>query len=382
MYVTGRNGTGNGTILSALAELSKTTTFGKVVIAALSNKNEAVVKETTKKINDLLSTNLNTQYIQLSDDNEKTFSDFLLEEKFDCSIVSIPDPLHYKYTRLLLEQKVHTLVVKPLVCSYSEGLDLFKLQRKNNLHCAVEFHKRFDETNLYTKKLLKEEVLGKLAYFTIDYSQRIEIPLNVFRGWADKTNIFQYLGVHYVDLIYFLTGFLPVKLMAVGTAGILEEKGINTFDSIHASVLWQNKNQVTFYSFFNVNWIDPSSSSALSDQKYKIIGSKGRIELDQKNRGVELVLQDIGVRHCNPYFSEYLENTEGSLSFQGYAFKSISLFITDIEKIKQNKIKPESLENFRPSFKQALISAAVLEAVSYSLENNNCWREINDFPEE
>ena len=30
------------------------------------------------------------------------------------------------------------------------------------------------------------------------------------------------------------------------------------------------------------NWIDPENSSAMSDQKIKFIGTKGRFEADQK----------------------------------------------------------------------------------------------------
>ena len=37
-----------------------------------------------------------------------------------------------------------------------------------------------------------------------------------------------------------------------------------------------------FIQSIHVNWIDPETSSAVSDQKLKFIGTKGRVELDQK----------------------------------------------------------------------------------------------------
>ncbi|MES2780548.1 MAG: Gfo/Idh/MocA family oxidoreductase, partial [Bacteroidota bacterium] len=87
-------------------------------------------------------------------------------------------------------------------------------------------------------KALSENKLGKLLYFTVDYSQRIDIPSVTFKGWAHQTNIFQYLGVHYVDLFYFLTGYKPMKVMAYGTDGVLKAQGIDTYDSVHTNIVW------------------------------------------------------------------------------------------------------------------------------------------------
>ena len=56
---------------------------------------------------------------------------------------------------------------------------------------------------------------------------------------------------------------------------------------------------------FSTSWIDPSTSSAMSDQKYTIIGTKGRIESNQKHRGVEVTTESEGIQSINPYFSKY-----------------------------------------------------------------------------
>ena len=130
--------------------------------------------------------------------------------------------------------------------------------------------------------MINEGVLGDLLYYQVDYSQRIDIPMKTFNRWVENTNIFQYLGVHYVDLFYFLTGYIPEKLTAYGTSGTLKEKGINTFDSIHVSIIWKCKGGRECITIFNTNWIDPSCTSALSDQKYILVGTNGRIENNHK----------------------------------------------------------------------------------------------------
>jgi predicted dehydrogenase len=379
MYVTGREKSGVGTVLCALAQTSKTIDIEEVTIVAMNPRNKKNVLSAAGRINQTLNTSLSVRYQSMNTETA-SFRLFLKKNYYDCAIVCLPDHLHFKATKAVLESGIHCLVVKPLTPTVVMARELIAIQRRKKLYAAVEFHKRFDETNLYIKRAINEKMLGKILFFTVDYSQHINIPLAVFKLWAEKTNIFQYLGVHYVDLIYFLTGYLPSRAMGVGTKKVLTGKGLNTYDSVHATIEWRNPHQKkdVFVSQFNTSWVDPNNSSALSDQKYKVIGTKGRIECDQKNRGIEVVHESLGIKHINPYFSEYLYDPNGQLEFGGYGYKSINLFINDVNNLLHNKVNVEKLEKTRPTFHQALVSTAVVEAVNRSLKDQSRWKEIND----
>ncbi len=378
MYVTGRGGYGNGTILSSLAETSRTLPIEEVIVLAKHPENKNNVTMTASSINTRLGTRMNVTYDVISEDVQNTARMLRRERGVDCAILCVPDQFHYEYAKALLQNKLHTLVVKPLVPTLSEALDLIEIQENSGVWAAVEFHKRFDETNLFARKAIKEKKLGKLLYFDVDYSQRIVIPTELFRSWSGATNIFQYLGVHYVDLIFFLTGFLPTKVTATGTTGTLLANGINAFDSVHAIIVWQNREDKDdqFLSIFNTNWIDPVTTSAMSDQKYKIIGTNGRIELDQKNRGIELVNQN-GTQQVNPYFSEFEIGPDGSSYFSGYGHRSIFQFISDIFSLQKGAVSLEHLSKNRPGFKSSLVSVAVTEAVNTCLKHPFIWQNIN-----
>lgn len=377
MYVTGRNNTGTGTVLSSLAELSKKIRFEKITVVSKSESSRNDVEEAQKRINKILGTNVVIEFEPLGAEPLVKLNALCATEKYDLAIISVPDHLHFENTQILLENRINCLVVKPFTPTTSEALRLIKIQKSNQVYGAVEFHKRYDETNLYIKKTLAEKSLGKLLYFTVDYSQRIKIPLTIFSGWSDKTNIFQYLGVHYVDLIYFLTGFIPIRVNAIGTNGILKSKGVDSYDSVHAQIIWREAQGTDeFISSFNTNWIDPNITSALSDQKYKVIGTLGRIECDQKNRGVELVTEKTGIQQINPYFSDYLPNENGNLKFSGYGHRSIEQFVLDVEALKEGKTSLEKLEKSRPTFSSSLISTNVIETVNKSLEKKGEWLNI------
>jgi predicted dehydrogenase len=375
MYITGRDGTGMGTVLSSLAESSKSISIEEVVVVSRSDSSTKTVNEAAQRINKLLGTTLKVSFKALGGNGEEVIKMLHIEKRFDACIIAVPDHLHFAFGKICLQHGIHTLMVKPLTPTVAEAKELITIAEKNNLFACVEFHKRYDETNLWIKKAITENKIGKLNYFTVDYSQRIDIPLKTFKGWSDKSNIFQYLGVHYVDLIYFLTKFKPVRIAAYGTDGILKKQGINTYDSVHALIEWQHSSN-KFISSFNTNWIDPNCSSALSDQKYKVIGTEGRIECDQKNRGVELVTPATGIQQINPYFSDYLPDENGELRFGGYGHKSIRMFLNDVMDLKNGKVSLSHLNSHRPSFSESLTSVAVVEAANISLNNNSAWTNI------
>lgn len=380
MYVTGRGNTGVGTVLASLAETSRTQTVEAVTVAATNPANASVVAEAAVRLNDKLNTRLPVRYQTIEGEADADVAALCAETHYDCAVVAIPDHLHYSYAGALIRHGVHCLVVKPLVETTAQAIELEHLRAQYAVHGAVEFHKRWDETNLWIRRSIAEDRLGKLLYFVVDYSQRVSIPLTTFRHWSGQTNIFQYLGVHYADLIHFLTGFLPVRVMAVGTRGLLASRNVTAWDSVHATVIFRNPHtpEDEFVAQFNTNWIDPDCTSALSDQKYKVIGVRGRIECDQKNRGIELVHERDGIQQINPYFSDFLPDADGNLRFSGYGHESIHQFLRDVEDISAGRTTAESLQQRRPGFRQATVSTAIVDCVNQSLADNFNWKEVRD----
>ena len=150
----------------------------------------------------------------------------------------------------------------------------------------------------------------------------------------------------------------------------LKKKNINTWDSIHAVIEWKNKNN-NFLSLHSCNWIDSNKSSAMSDQKISFIGTKGRIDSDQKNRGLQIVDDKNGINDLNPYFSHRFLSSSNKSYFSGYGINSVKNFLNDVYELKNNQINLKVLEKVRPSFKSSLISVSVTDAINKSLSSKN-----------
>jgi predicted dehydrogenase len=374
MYVCGRGTDGYGTVLPAIYEWKKQNTVGDFFIAGTNPEGIKSVKKKVAELNRLFGFEIKPKYFPENNHNPESYRDAIREiSKPVCAIVVVPDNLHRKVAGDAIENGLHTLVVKPLAPTLKEVEDLIDLQKKYNVYCAVEFHKRYDRSNLKLRDAIASGRIGDPLYFIVEYSQRKSIPIERFKKWVETTNIFQYLGIHYVDIIYFATRAVPKRVMATGQKNYLLSKGIDTYDSIQAFIEWEMPSGKRFNSSFFTNWIDTENTSAMSDQKIKVIGTKGRYEADQKKRGIYIVNDEKGIEEPNPDFCSMYGVIPGEVSFQGYGIDSVVQFLTDVRQVESGSMTIGDLETKRPTFKESIVPTIVIEAVNKSLANYGGW---------
>ena len=376
-YVTGRGTDSYGTILPAIYEFNKEKKIvDEVVILTTSKKSAKLAEKKNKKIRYLSGHNLRVKIVVKKNNFKFSTNHAYSRDGIFCAIIAAPDHTHYKLAKDCLKNKQHCLVVKPVVTKLSELKNLIKLCKKNQVYGAVEFHKRFDRQALILKDKYDSGTIGDPLYSWSEYSQKKIVPEKFFKSWVSKNNVFQYLGIHYVDLIRYITNSKPKKVIAIGQKNYLKGKNINTPDSIQAIIEWQNPQGISFTQTLLLNWVDPKNTTAMSDQNFKLVGTKGRIESDQKNRGVRIVEEGSYIEDINPDFCRVYGTTPGKIRWEGYGIESVKTFLKDIILIKKNKSLLKSLDEVRPTFKEALYSTAVLEAANYSLLNNSVWKKV------
>lgn len=377
MYVCGRGTDGYGTIMPAVCEWSKINDIGEVGIAGRSRSGVNDAKKKIERLQTKMGTSISIRYFSDRKDNIGCYLEAIRNApRPACAIIAVPDNLHGEVAAAAIKAGLHTLVVKPLVPTVREAQKLIRLQERKNVYCAVEFHKRFDYANLKLKDAIKEGIIGDPLYFLAEFSQRKSMPTLIFKRWVESTNIFQYLGIHYVDIIYFATKATPKRAMAVGQKTWLRSKRIDAYDSIEAVIEWETPGKKKFVSHILTNWVDPEATSAMSDQKIKVIGTKGRFESDQKKRGITIVTDDKGLEEPNPYFCSGYGET-GSVSYRGYGIDSIHRFLNDVSNLEDGLVGIDELEKDRATFRDSLVPTKALEAVNKSLNKGGEWVEID-----
>ena len=155
--------------------------------------------------------------------------------------IAVPDQLHYPVLKQAIENDLHVCIVKPLVLKHDQAEEIADLAREKGLCVGVEYHKRFDFRNLMARRAYRA---GRFGDFRLAQAQMIEkwyYRDSNFMNWAtcENTDMFTYVGCHYVDLISFITGLKPVS---VSVYGIVDEypNGNKGYLWTDGRVVWEN----------------------------------------------------------------------------------------------------------------------------------------------
>ncbi len=156
-------------------------------------------------------------------------------------VVAVPDHFHEPVIRVALEHDQHVLAVKPLVPTYAQSVEIEELARRKGLLVGVEYHKRFDRRALDARHQYRT---GRFGEFRCGEAKMIEpyyYRHSNFQNWFTKENSdpFTYVGCHYVDLVYFITGLRPVEVSVRGVEGAFPNGNVGYLWSA-GRVVWEN----------------------------------------------------------------------------------------------------------------------------------------------
>jgi len=101
--------------------------------------------------------------------NVKTYTDYeklLANESLDFVVIALPTKFHYPVAKAALERKIHVFCEKPFVLHTEEGEELVRIANERGLVNQVGYHNHFIGTFRQLKKLLTDNILGKLLHFT------------------------------------------------------------------------------------------------------------------------------------------------------------------------------------------------------------------------
>jgi predicted dehydrogenase len=103
-------------------------------------------------------------------------------------------------------------------------------------------------------------------------------------NWASKTTPTHFLGAHDIDLMRWFFASEPLEVHAYGAKGVLQERGIDTYDLIQAQVKFESGAFATIESA----WIYPNVFPTIVDSFVEVVGSGGHIHFDRKRESIEM----------------------------------------------------------------------------------------------
>lgn len=157
------------------------------------------------------------------------------------AVIAVPDPFHFTVLMDAIRYGHHICIVKPLVLSYRQAEEIADLAYAKGILVGVEYHKRFDDRSLMARQIYRQGNLGEFRLGQACMHEPYHYRDSNFQNWCtcENSDMFTYVGCHYVDLVAFITGLKPV---AVSVYGIVDKypNGREGYLWTDGRVIWEN----------------------------------------------------------------------------------------------------------------------------------------------
>jgi predicted dehydrogenase len=247
-----------------------------------------------------------------------------------------------------LESGKNVLCEKPLTYTSAESQDLIDVAKINNVKLAVGQIFEYNSCVQYTKKLLKENVLGDIMYLHFKRTGLGPIRQDVNAMWD--------LASHDISIALNLLGVNPISVSAFGQSYI--QKDVD--DVIFINLEFPNK----VIANIHVSWLDPCKVRTAT-----VVGTQKMLVFDDISLSEKIRIYDKGASYQPKSFdySEFqLSLRDGGISIPNIKYdEPLKTEVMDfIDSIRNNR---EPYTNGVSGYNVV----KVLEACQYSLENQN-----------
>jgi D-galacturonate reductase len=253
-------------------------------------------------------------------------------------VVAMPDQLHH----LVLEEAIrlgqHVCCVKPLVLRYDQAVEIERQAYERGLVVGVEYHKRLDDRALWARRQYRDGLFGEFRLGHAEMHEPYAYRHSNFMNWCtcDNSDMFTYVGCHYVDQVHFITGLLPSSLSVQGIIDTYPN-GNRGYLWTSARVLWENGACLNVLNM--MGYPDQAPGSNFQGLRMYCAGSdrSGMLVHNDQYRGIEYCYLEKMAPPDDKYYCEpspdYLKLVDlggGGLTPVGYGFRSIEYIVRNI----------------------------------------------------
>ena len=160
----------------------------------------------------------------------------------DIDVVGVVTPVssHYELAKRALENGKHVFAEKPFTSTVTQAEELIELAERKNLIIMVDHTFLFTSAVQKIKKLVDDNVLGKILYFD---STRVNLGL-----FQHDVNVIWDLAPHDLSIMDYIINEDPIALLAAG------QSHFSSHEDIAYIIVYFSDNVI---GHINVNWLSP-----------------------------------------------------------------------------------------------------------------------------
>jgi D-galacturonate reductase len=274
-------------------------------------------------------------------DPAKRFPDLFKEviatmSKHSIVVVAMPDQLHYMVLQEAIENSQHICCVKPLVLKYAQAVEMEKMAYEKGLAIGIEYHKRLDDRALLARHQYREGLLGEFKIGHAEMNEPYYYRHSNFMNWCtcENSDMFTYVGCHYVDQVHFITGLLPTSVSVYGIVDTYPN-GNKGYLWTDARVLWENGACLNVTNL--MGYPDKGPGGNFQGIRMYCAGKdkSGMLVHNDQYRGMEYCYLTDNIdgkfyHEPSPDYFKYVNLGGGGFTPVGYGYRSIEYIVKNI----------------------------------------------------
>lgn len=213
-------------------------------------------------------------------------SEMLAGAALDAVYLAVPDAFHRDPALACIRAGVPTLLEKPLATSVADARAIRAAAAAAAVLVEVNFSNRWNPPFVIARRAIQDGAIGEVTGINARLSNVHGIPESM--PWASATTTGWFLLSHVVDLAFWLGGSPARSVYARGRKGALRERGIDTFDLIHALVGYENGAS----GVYEAAWHLPNGMPSPVDFKFQLIGTAGMFAIDTTGQTILIAGED------------------------------------------------------------------------------------------
>lgn len=189
-------------------------------------------------------------------------------EQVDAVYITLPNSMHAEYTIRAARAGVHVLCEKPMAVTAGECRRMIEACRRHRVRLMIAYRLHFEEINLRVIDLVRRGRIGEPKFFNSSFSMTVKAGDIRTRKAMGGGSLYD-IGVYCINAARYLFRAEPRQVMAISVnSGLARLAEID--ESTGALLRFEGDRVAAFVTSFN----------AADVASYRIVGSKGQIQVD------------------------------------------------------------------------------------------------------
>ncbi len=232
--------------------------------------------------------------------------------QMDVCCVADESGVRYEQLVALMQRGVHIVSEKPLVTQAKDLSELRQEFRRSKSKLTMLLELRHQPKNVRVREIIQAGRIGEVCQVSTQKSYKWGERAEWLKSRERLGGTIPFIGIHSLDTIRWITGLDFRRVSAVHGLSSSERTG-QTED--HASILAELTNGASVTA--RLDYLRPANAATHSDDRLRVIGTKGVIEVNEGDEAITLITDEqverIPFGQTENLFVEFFNYIQGGL---------------------------------------------------------------------